>query len=260
MRMYRSFIQLSTPFWTWPQASVVFTDLVRKIVCKSIAGLASWTIVSLYRGAHSGGPSPSRHKQGISLPSGEFSVWPHRRNWSIYVSFSFLSTSFCFSFSFTFTFTFTPTVLQLALSLTFLPLSFIHSLSLPLTGSGAKIQEKIWDEIGSGCMKTVTDPFRGWVLICFCQGFRDVCHLISWRGPCMLCSSFSSLWQNFPSLFFVLTSLTYFFIFLFFYSCSHMQVFFSFQLLASLLKSPYMAVPLFPASQGTSSALSCFRI
>lgn len=225
MRMYRSFIQLSTPFWTWPQASVVFTDLVRKIVCKSIAGLASWTIVSLYRSAHSGGPSPSRHKQGISLPSGEFSVWPHR-NWSIYVSFSFLSTSFCFSFSFSFTFTFTPTVLQLALSLTFLPLSFIHSLSLPLTGSGAKIQEKIWDEIGSGCMKTVTDPFRGWVLICFCQGLRDVCHLISWRGPCMLCSSFSSLWQNFPSLFFVLTSLTYFFIFYFLFLLTHAGFFF----------------------------------
>lgn len=149
MRMYRSFIQLSTPFWTWPQASVVFTDLVRKIVCKSIAGLASWTIVSLYRSAHSGGPSPSRHKQGISLPSGEFSVWPHRRNWSIYVSFSFLSTSFCFSFSFSFTFTFCSWPWAW---LFYLFLSFIHFLS-HWQVAGLKYKRRYEMKLGLGVWK-----------------------------------------------------------------------------------------------------------
>lgn len=59
------------------------TDLVRKIVWKSIASPASWMTVSLYRSTHSGGLSPWRHKQGMRLPSGEFSVWLRQLNWSI---------------------------------------------------------------------------------------------------------------------------------------------------------------------------------
>ena len=138
-------LRIHSPRWVLQQNTRFFfspAGLVKEIVWKSIAGLACWTTVSLYRRAHSGGPSPWRHKQGMRLPSGEVSVWLHHLNWSIY-GFHFLSC-LCFLFL-SFLSLSTPLFSSRPRAPTSLSLSFIHSLSLslPLTGSRANIQEMI---------------------------------------------------------------------------------------------------------------------
>lgn len=123
------------------------SDLVRKIAWKSMEGLTSWTTVSLNRSAHSGGLSPWRHKRGIRLP--QVNALCGSASWIGPFRFHFLSRLHLSVSPFL---SLSPLLFSsMSRSRLFHPLSFDRSLSvsLPLTGRRAKIQEKMWGEIGS---------------------------------------------------------------------------------------------------------------